>query len=79
MLLIATVVAVLSVIGFALVTVVALYAMKRLGLQVWNVLMWFGLADAPPAHTPRLAAVPDGLRRRPATRVSRRSAAAPGT
>ena len=71
---IATVVLALSVAGFVLVAIVALLTAKRLRLDPWAVLLWFGLADAPAARSARLAMVRDRARR-----ANRRPASAPGT
>lgn len=44
---ITAVVLILSLAGCAAVAKVASLAMKRLGLEFWSVMFWFGLADAP--------------------------------
>jgi hypothetical protein len=44
---ISAVVLVLSAAGSVVVVKVAHLAMNRLGLELWSVLFWFGLADAP--------------------------------
>lgn len=44
---IAVVVLTLSAAGCVVVAKVASLAMKRLGLNFWSVMFWFGLADAP--------------------------------
>jgi hypothetical protein len=69
-LLIAAVVAALFALGFAAVLVITLTAMKRLRLQPWAVLEWFGLAESQQSR-PQLRPV--------ATPASRRPASAPGT
>lgn len=46
-LLIALVVLALSSLGFALIAKVALVATRRLGLDLWTVAVWFGVAEAP--------------------------------
>jgi hypothetical protein len=60
------VVAVLYLVGFIAVAWIAGAAVKRLGLDPWKVLLWFGLAEAPVDETtsrrsapaqPRLSAV----------------------
>jgi hypothetical protein len=45
-LLIAATVAVLYCLGSLLVATVAHAAMKRLGVEFWSLLLWFGLAEA---------------------------------
>jgi hypothetical protein len=44
---ITAVVLLLSAAGCVIVAKVTHAAMKRLGLEFWSVLFWFGLADAP--------------------------------
>ena len=47
MLIILLVVATLSTLGFLAVAKVAHVASKRLGLDVWDALVWFGIAELP--------------------------------
>ena len=47
MLQILAVVALMYVVGFVVVAKVAHVTLKRMGLELWSVLLWLGLAEAP--------------------------------